>query len=193
MKTILFSLIISIITSSLISPALASKSPEVTIHNYVRAETDVQMQTYVKKFDCFGKFFHVREAYDVTSTDTIRPNLDTIYSWGVFDVTSPLTVELPDPGDRPAPLSRESGYTADPSPFATPGPGLENVRAKSACQARPQSCPLPPTTPPPHSTEAPRAVAVAACALPRPRVVSRWLSTVMRTAVGRSGVLWMLG
>jgi hypothetical protein len=42
----------------------------------------------------------VREAYDVTSKDTIRPNQDTINSWSVFDLTSPLTIGLPDPGDR---------------------------------------------------------------------------------------------
>jgi len=100
MKRTLFYLIISIITLSTFYPALASESPEVTVQNYVRAETDVQMQTYAEKFDCFGKFFHVREGYDVTSTDTIRPNRDTIYSWGVFDLTSPLAAELPDPGDR---------------------------------------------------------------------------------------------
>jgi len=100
MKRPFFYLIISIITLSISSPALTSDSPEVTIHNYVRAETDVQMQTYSEKFDCFGKFYHVREAYDVTSTDTIRPNRDTIYSWGVFDTSSPLIVELPDPGER---------------------------------------------------------------------------------------------
>lgn len=79
---------------------LAAAPPEVTIHNYVRAETDFQMRTYVEKFDCFGKFFHVREAYDVHSKITVRPNRDTIYSWGVFDLTSPLTIGLPDPKGR---------------------------------------------------------------------------------------------
>ena len=81
-------------------PVLAADSPEVTIHNYVRAETDLQMRTYVENMDAFGKFAHVREAYDVTSKDTVRPNRDTIYSWSVFDVTSPLTIGLPDPGER---------------------------------------------------------------------------------------------
>jgi len=78
---------------------LAADSPEVTIQNYVRAETDLQMRTYVENMDAFGKFAHVREAYDVTNRDTIRPNRDTLYSWSVFDLTSPLTIGLPDPGD----------------------------------------------------------------------------------------------
>ena len=78
---------------------LAADAPEVTIQNYVRAETDLQMRNYVESMDAFGKFAHVREAYDVTSKDTIRPNRDTINSWSVFDLTSPLTIGLPDPGD----------------------------------------------------------------------------------------------
>ena len=78
---------------------LAADSPEVTIQNYVRAETDLQMRTYVENMDAFGKFAHVREAYNVTNRDTIRPNRDTLYSWSVFDLTSPLTIGLPDPGD----------------------------------------------------------------------------------------------
>jgi len=81
-------------------PVLAADAPEVTIQNYVRAETDLQMRTYVENMDAFGKFAHVREAYDVTSKDTVRPNRDTIYSWSVFDVTSPLTIGLPDPEGR---------------------------------------------------------------------------------------------
>ena len=57
---------------------LAADVPAVTIKNYVRAETDLQMRTYVENMDAFGKFAHVREAYDVTSRDTVRPNRDTI-------------------------------------------------------------------------------------------------------------------
>jgi len=44
-----------------------------------------------------GKFAHVRDAYDVASRDTVRPDRDTIYSWSVFELTSPLTSVLPDP------------------------------------------------------------------------------------------------
>jgi hypothetical protein len=82
------------------SSVMADDAPEVTIQNYVRAETDLQMRNYVENMDAFGRFAHLREATDVTSRDTIRPNRDTLYSWSVFDVTSPLTIGLPDPGDR---------------------------------------------------------------------------------------------
>jgi hypothetical protein len=82
------------------SSVMADDTPEVTIQNYVRAETDLQMRNYVENMDAFGRFAHLREATDVTNRDTIRPNRDTLYSWSVFDVTSPLTIGLPDPGDR---------------------------------------------------------------------------------------------
>jgi len=99
-KSTLTMVLVVAMAIALCFPALAADAPEVTIQNYVRAETDLQMRTYVENMDAFGKFAHVREAYDVTSKDTVRPNRDTIYSWSVFDVTSPLTIGLPDPGDR---------------------------------------------------------------------------------------------
>ena len=73
---------------------------KVTAQNYVRAESDVQMKGYIKKFDCFGKLHHNRAAYDVNNQVTIRGNRDTYYSFGVFDLTSPLTVELPENNGR---------------------------------------------------------------------------------------------
>ena len=42
---------------------LAADSPEVTIQNYVRAETDLQMRTYVEKMDAFWSV----TAYDSTT------------------------------------------------------------------------------------------------------------------------------
>lgn len=100
MKALLRSFLIMAAVIAVPIATLAATTPEVTIHNYVRAETDLQMRTYVEQMNCFGQVAHVRNAYDVTSTATIRPNRDTIYSWGVFDLSSPLTVNLPDPGKR---------------------------------------------------------------------------------------------
>ena len=73
---------------------------KVTPQNYVRAESDMQMTGYIQKFDCFGKLHHNRAAYDVNNQVTIRGNRDTYYSFGVFDLTSPLTVELPENNGR---------------------------------------------------------------------------------------------
>ena len=103
MKTRRCPLAMMLIAAMTIVPCIsasAADGPAVTIKNYVRAETDLQMRTYVENMDAFGKFAHVREAHDVTKRDTIRPNRDTLYSWSVFDLTSPLTIGLPDPGDR---------------------------------------------------------------------------------------------
>ncbi len=67
----------------------------VTTQNFVRAETDMQMQGYVNSFDSFGKFHHNRAMYDVTKQITIRPNTDTLYSFGIFDLTTPLNLHMP--------------------------------------------------------------------------------------------------
>ncbi len=67
----------------------------VTTKNFVRAETDMQMQVYVKNYNAFGRLHHNREMYDVTKQLTIRPNTDTLYSFGVFDLTNDLELKMP--------------------------------------------------------------------------------------------------
>ena len=67
----------------------AEDSVKVTADTYVRAETDYQFKTYVDKVGCFGKFFHNRTPYDVDNQVTVRANRDTLYSFGVFDLTGP--------------------------------------------------------------------------------------------------------
>jgi hypothetical protein len=83
-----------------LAPALAKDSVQVTAENYVLAESDFQMKGYIAQFNCFGKFAHSRKPYDVKNQVTVRGNRDTLYSFGVFDLMSPLTVTLPDPKGR---------------------------------------------------------------------------------------------
>jgi hypothetical protein len=83
-----------------LAPVLAQNLVKVTGGNYVRAESDFQMKGYIEKYDCFGKFVHFREPYNVNKQVTVRGNRDTYYSFGVFDLTSPLTVTLPEPKGR---------------------------------------------------------------------------------------------
>jgi hypothetical protein len=78
----------------------AENSVKVTADTYVRAETDYQFKTYVDNLGCFGKFFHNRKPYDVDNQTTVRANRDTLYSFSVFDLTSPVTITLPDPKGR---------------------------------------------------------------------------------------------
>ena len=82
------------------APAFAEDPVQVTAGNYVRAETDFQMKDYVDKYGCFAKFHHSRDPYDVHNQVTIRANRDTLYSFGVFDLRSPLTITLPETGGR---------------------------------------------------------------------------------------------
>ncbi len=79
---------------------MAGSGPEVTVFNYVRAESNVQMRGYIDKTGCFGTFRHSRDPYDVHHQVTVRAQRDTLYSFGVFDLTSPLTITMPDPTGR---------------------------------------------------------------------------------------------
>ena len=101
MKTILTAIhMAAILLLGVTGPALAQDPFQVTAHNYVRAETDFQMKEYVDKYGCFAKFHHSRDAYDVNNQVTIRANRDTLYSFGVFDLRSPVTITLPETGGR---------------------------------------------------------------------------------------------
>ena len=83
-----------------LAPAHAADAPKVTAFNYVRAESDIQMKGYIESFDILGKFHHNRQPYDVNNQITIRGNRDTLYSFGVFDLRSPVTITLPETGGR---------------------------------------------------------------------------------------------
>jgi hypothetical protein len=93
-------LLIKAISIFALAPALAAEPVEVTANNYVRAESDFQMKGYIENFDCFGKLYHSRKPYDVENQVTVRGNRDTLYSFGVFDLTSPLTITLPETDGR---------------------------------------------------------------------------------------------
>ena len=82
------------------SEATTADAVKVTADNYVRAESDVQMKGYAEAMDAFGKFAVNRKHYAVDNQVTVRGNRDTIYMFGAFDLTSPLTITMPDPGDR---------------------------------------------------------------------------------------------
>ena len=93
-------LLITGISIFALAPAHAAGAPKVTAGNYVRAETDIQMKGYIENLDCFGKLHHNRKPYDVENQVTVRGNRDTLYSFGVFDLKSPLTITLPDTKGR---------------------------------------------------------------------------------------------
>ena len=49
----------------------------------------------------FGEIAHYRELTPIDRQAAIRPNRDTLYSLGVFDLDAgPVTITLPEPGKR---------------------------------------------------------------------------------------------
>ncbi len=82
-------------------PKWVHQAPTVDALNYVRAETDEQLRGYADKYKSFGHFVHSRKAYDVNKQVTQGANRDTLYSFGVFDLSkSPLKVTLPETKGR---------------------------------------------------------------------------------------------
>lgn len=72
----------------------------VTPDNFNRAESDHYFHTIVEEGG-FGELSHRRELMPIDHQTVVRPNRDTLYSAGVFDLDAgPVTVTLPDPGKR---------------------------------------------------------------------------------------------
>jgi hypothetical protein len=70
-------------------------SEKVTVDNFVRAETDMTMKRY-QAAGGFGKMFHIRQPTPLDKQDVIRMNQDTLYSIGIFDLTTPVTITKPE-------------------------------------------------------------------------------------------------
>jgi hypothetical protein len=78
--------------------AVADTKP-VTWDNWVRAETDKMFKSYAD-LGGFGKFFNIRKPTPIDAQKVMRMNRDTLYSFGIFDLTNPVTITKPDTGDR---------------------------------------------------------------------------------------------
>jgi len=78
----------------------ASPSALVSVDNYNRAQSDVYFAGAVKGGG-FGKFQHGRELTPPDQRGIIRPNRDTLYSFGVFDLgAGPVRITLPSGAPR---------------------------------------------------------------------------------------------
>ncbi len=71
----------------------------VTWANYPRANCHNSFQSAVDKGG-FGQLYNFRNITPVGEQLDVEANQDTIYSLGVFDLTEPVTITLPDSGDR---------------------------------------------------------------------------------------------
>lgn len=79
---------------------VALAGEKVTVQNYIRAESDLQMRAYAANAGGVGRLLHLREPYSVENQVTIRGNRDTLYSAIVLDLSEPATIVKPDPGGR---------------------------------------------------------------------------------------------
>jgi hypothetical protein len=71
----------------------------VTVDNFTRAESDRNFGFMVTD-GALGTFVHHRELSSIDNP-IVRPNRDTLYSMGVFDLDAgPVTITLPDAGQR---------------------------------------------------------------------------------------------
>lgn len=87
-------------TSGTIDALVDSREIPVTVDNFIRAATDVELGKYVSLAGGVNQFFHFRAPTPVENQPTIRMNRDTLYSAAVIDISKGATLTLPDVGDR---------------------------------------------------------------------------------------------
>ena len=75
---------------------LLAGQPVVTADNFIRVESDAVFTGLVAQGG-MGKFYHNRDVTPPNNHVVQRPNRDTLYSTGVFDLDAgPVTITLPD-------------------------------------------------------------------------------------------------
>ena len=87
------------VTAVLLTVGLASAAQPVTTANFNRAETDWVMGIQAKT-GCFARLCTESGPAPLDKQQVIRMNRDTPYSRGVFDLTAPVTISLPETGGR---------------------------------------------------------------------------------------------
>ncbi len=81
--------------------SVAVSAAEVTVENFVRAETDFMIRANMDAFGAgVGKIVHLREPTTPENQPVIRMNQDTLYSGVVLDLSEPVMFTLPDTGGR---------------------------------------------------------------------------------------------
>jgi len=96
-RNISYAIAALVLGAALAAPLQAAET--VTVDNFERAETHRTMRDYVN-LGGFGKFHHIRQPVPIDAQAVVRMQVDTLYSFGVFDLTTPVTITLPDSGDR---------------------------------------------------------------------------------------------
>ena len=73
---------------------------KVTVDNFVRAATEIEMGKYLSLTGGVNRWFHSREPTRIDQQPTIRMNRDTLYSMAIVDISEGATLTLPESGDR---------------------------------------------------------------------------------------------
>lgn len=85
---------------ALLMPATAF-AEAVTVENFVRAESDTMLRQNMQAFGIgVGEIHHIREPTTPDNQPVIRMNQDTLYSGIVLDLSTPVTITLPEVGGR---------------------------------------------------------------------------------------------
>ena len=84
---------------SLLSAQLVTAEVPVTVKDFVRAETDRYMMGHISRAG-LGKFRHYRQVAPIDQQRVVRMNRDTLYSSAAFDLTTPVTITMPETGGR---------------------------------------------------------------------------------------------
>lgn len=80
----------------LVTPVQAQDTPvPVDIDTFIRAETDTYLRQR-ESIGAFGTIAHNREPVDIDKQPVVRANRDTLYSYGVLDLTTPATITMPE-------------------------------------------------------------------------------------------------
>lgn len=83
-----------------VSALFDSREVPVTVDNFVRAATNIEIGKYLALSGGVNQIFHLREPTPVDQQPTVRMNRDTLYSMAVIDVSEGATISLPETGDR---------------------------------------------------------------------------------------------
>jgi hypothetical protein len=96
MKALFFAFILLL---DLITVSHAEDTLPVNVDNFIRAETDHYLKQRADN-GYFGKIKHIREPVSVKDQPVVRVSRDFLLSYAVFDLTTPVTITMPDAKGR---------------------------------------------------------------------------------------------
>jgi hypothetical protein len=80
--------------------SVSHAAERVTLDTFIRAEADNYFQKKIDGAGGIGILKHDRTPTPIENQPIIRMNRDTLYSTGVFDLTEPVTITIPDTAGR---------------------------------------------------------------------------------------------